>query len=735
MSDQPAATSLTTTPATDTDARDNALGIPASLMSRLAALLGHAVPPHRFLPDAADAAHLAAASSVERVTSLWLTRFAQGEVRACDDEAGADDYPALWVPKDDQPCLLLRGHLASGRSLAEEAGGQTREVRRTELGDGVWLVLKTAQTSGVGHAGDDLPHSATGWFRHAMWKRKRVFVEGMVATLSASIFGLLTSFYSMQVYDRVVPTRGYATLWVLTVGVLLAIGLELLMRQVRTRLVERACKAIDEELSSVFFGQALAIRMEKRPQSVGTFAAQIRQFESVRAFLSSATLFVIADLPFALFFVAVMALIAGPVAIVPLVFIPLSLLTGMAFKHRLKDQMAASVAEANMKNGLLVESIDGIESIKAAGGEWKMLHRWRELTRVSAEREIVIRDLSALSASMTMTLQQVSYVALMAAGAYAIGTGDLTVGALIACSIISGRALSPIAQISGFLLQWQHAQVALQALDAMMALPRDDEPNQRYLVPENCHGHLQLEEAQFTYRDKPILSVPALNIAAGERVALIGSVGSGKSTLIKLLSGLYSPGKGRVLLDGMDMTLLAHEFVRQHVGYLPQDVRLFHGTLRDNLVLGLPALSDDEILACARLTGLDRVIQAHPRGLGLEISEGGRGLSGGQRQLVGITRLLLGRPRVLLLDEPSASMDAQLEQQFVHNVLSQATHGMTVVLATHKPALLAACTRMLVVERGQIIADGSRDEVLAKLRAASPKIQQAPASTGGTVTA
>ncbi len=689
------------------------------LMSRLAAVLGHAVAAHRFMPEATSVGGQTALSPAQRVQELWLTRFPQGEARICRDEPGPQDYPALWLPADGGRRLLLRGRLATGMVVAEDLEGAVREVARAQLGHGEWLVLKPAtattptggeQASGLRTAGD--------WFRHALWRRKRIFIEGMVATVSASVFGLLTSLYTMQVYDRVVPTRGYATLWVLTVGVLLAIALELLMRQVRARHVERACKAIDEELSSVFFGQALGIRMEHRPRSIGTFAAQIRQFESVRTFLSSATLFVLADLPFALFFVAVIAMIAGPVAIVPLLFIPLSLLSGLAFKRSMRAQMEARMAESNIKNGLLVEAIDGIESVKAAGGEWKMLHRWRELTRLGAERDLVLRDLSALSGSMTQTLQQISYVALIAAGAYAIGTGELTVGGLIACSIISGRALAPIAQISSFMLQWQQAQIALKALDGIMALPRDEEPAQRYLVPEACEGRLRLEDVQFHHQEKLALSVSRLQIEPGERVVVLGAVGSGKSTLLKLLSGLYRPGQGRVLLDGVDMVHLAHDYVRQHIGYLPQDVRLFHGTLRDNLTLGLPAPSDAQILACARVTGLDRVIQAHPRGLGLEITEGGRGLSGGQRQLVGITRLLLARPRVLLLDEPSASMDTQLEQRFGQLVLDQAAAGMTLVVASHKPAVLAICTRVLVVDRGRIVADGPRDEILARMRAA-----------------
>lgn len=698
----------------------------ARLLSRLAALLGHAVAPHRFssslsqgLPPAGDAGLSAASLASE----LWLTRFPEGQARELEGDIGPDDLPALWVSDDGARTLLLRGRLAGGMILAEDVEGRVQELGEVALAAGTWLALRVNSDESAAtrpsHE-ETRSRSAGDWFRHALWQRRRAFVEGGIATLAGNAFGLLTSIYSMQVYDRVVPTQGYSTLWVLTVGVLIAIMLELVMKQVRVRLVERACKEIDEELSSVFFSQALAIRMDQRPRTIGTFAAQIRQFDSVRSFMSSAALFVIADVPFAILFVAVIALIAGPVAIVPLVFIPISLACGFAFKGSIARHMAARVEESNYKNGLLVEAVDGIESVKAAGGEWKMLQRWRELTATMAAREMSLRDLSALSSSMSQTLQQVAYVAMIAAGAYAIGTGNLTVGGLIACSIISGRALSPIAQVSSLIVQWEHARVALQGLDGIMALARDEEPNERYVVPDQAAGQLRMDGVQFGYGDKPVLTIPELRIKPGERVAVLGAVGSGKSSLLKLLSGLYRPGEGRVLFDGIDVAQLAPEFVRQHVGYLPQDVRLFHGTLRDNLALGLPNPTDDQILSAARLTGLDRVIENHPRGLALAISEGGRGLSGGQRQLVGLTRLLLAKPKVLLLDEPTSSMDMQLELQLVQRVFSRPDIATTLVVATHKPAMLPHFTRVIIVDRGRIVADGPRDEILARMTAQPP---------------
>jgi ATP-binding cassette subfamily C protein LapB len=303
-------------------------------------------------------------------------------------------------------------------------------------------------------------------------------------------------------------------------------------------------------------------------------------------------------------------------------------------------------------------------------------------------------------------------------GAYIITIGDLTMGGLIACTIISGRALSPLSQFPGLIVQWKHAQIALKGLDGIMAMPSDRDPATRLVVPQSCQGQVRVEKIGFAYSDKhSILEVPALAFAPGERVAILGAVGSGKSTLIKILSGLYKPSAGNVFLDNVDVTQLAPEFVREHIGYLPQDVRLFQGTLRENLTLGMPSPSDSQILRAAAMTGLDQVIQNHPKGMELEIFEGGKGLSGGQRQLVGITRMLLQQPRILLLDEPTASMDAQLENRVMHHLFNELNPESLLVVVTHKPALLAYVNRVMVLDKGRIVLDGPRDQVLARLRA------------------
>lgn len=705
-------------------AGSEAAGFPLALaLAQLASLQGHAVPWFRFAAMArdADSAPFAELSLASQAGELWLARFPGGGVREFAWPATPDDTPALWIgpldPQTGKPILqVVQGVRSGGVMCCIEEQGQGLEIPASMARQGRLLTMK-ADLQASPAAGAGKLRSASDWFRHTIARRRMLFMDAVLATLTINAVGLAASFYSMQVYDRVLPSMGYATLWVMTVGVLLAIGLELAMRHLRARLTERACKAIDLELSSVFFSHALAIRMDQRPHTVGTFAAQIRQFELVRNFLTASTMFVLADAPFAVLFIAVMALIAGPVALVPLVMVPLSVVAGLMFIQPLARRAKAHMAQSNQKNGLLIEAIDGIESVKAASGEWRMLARWQALTNLLADDETAIKDLSSLATNLTQTLQQLGYVGLVAAGAYAIGSGALTVGGLIACTLISGRALGPLAQIPSLVVQWQHARYALAGLDQIMSLPADSQPAERRLVPDACQGRLRLESLRHGWSpDLPALQLASLVIRPGERVAVLGAIGSGKSTLLKLLSGLYRPAEGRAFLDDVDIANLAPGFVREHIGYLPQDVRLFQGTLRDNLTLGLPLPTDRQILEAARFTGLDHVIAAHPRGLGLEISEGGRGLSGGQRQLAGLTRLVLARPRIMLLDEPTAAMDAQLEEFIAEGLFGRCPADATLVVVTHKPALLRHFSRIIVIDRGKLVADGPREEVLHRLR-------------------
>jgi len=696
----------------------------AALLSRLASLQGIAVPAHRFVyqHETESGVALEDMPVIDQTVAIWSGRFPGGPVTKVKvDSLVKSDFPVLWVSADGVELKLLRG-MQNGEFISESADWAVDNMSDEDVADGQVVQLLVHQDQSM--QAELASFSAKDWFIYAARKRRGVFFEAVFATFVLSIFGIMSALYTMQVYDRVVPTKGFSTLWVLTIGVLIAISFELIMKLVRSHMVDKASKAIDLELSGVFFSKALAIRSDCRPQTVGTFASQIRHFESVRNFMTSSTLFILADAPFALLFIVVIYFIAGPVAFVPLLMIPVGLIIGFAMKGPIERYTAESMEESNKKNGLLIEAIDGVESIKAASAEWKLEDRWRELTQTITTTDLKSKLLTAFSTSSTQSIQQLSYVGIIATGAYAIVNGDLTMGGLIACSIISGRALTPLAQMPSMIVQWKHAKIALDVLDGIMELP-SERGHQRLVVPDACQGGIKLKQVAFAYEENaPQVAIEKLSFKPGDRVAVLGAVGSGKSTLIKILSGLYQPQQGAVFLDDMDMTLVASEFVREHIGYLPQEVRLFNGTLRDNLVLGLPALSDSQILKAAALTGLDQAIQNHPSGLEINISEGGKGLSGGQRQLVGLTRLLLARPKVLLLDEPTASMDTRLEEFVMQHLFEQLPDDSVIVLATHKAGVLKHVNRIVVMDSGKVTLDGPKQEVLdylaeqAKKRAA-----------------
>lgn len=685
----------------------------AHLLSRLASIQGAAMPAHRFgmMSVTSGGADVMEIHRALRAREWWASAFPRAYIEELEGLPTRGDIPMLWVRHDGSLALIVKSLHSDNSYGVEDHSGNPSTLNESDATLGQLFVLRPAIEQSKSKS---KPKSAKDWFYYAIKKRIGVFIEAIIATCVVSLLALCVSFYTMQVYDRVVPTESYQTLIVITAGTLCAIFFEFLMKHARSRLIDKACKSIDEELSGVFFGRVLDIRMDARPKSVGTFASQIKNFEMVRNFMTSSTLFLLADAPFALFFIFVIFSIGGSVALVPLSLLPATIIIGFYAKWKMGKLAEEQNHEINHKNGLLVEAIDGIESIKAVGGEWKMLDRWNSLTANTAEKELAIRSASNIATSLTQTVQQVSYISLIAVGVYEIHAGNLTMGALMGCSIISNRALTPISQIAGMIVQWQNAKSALKSLDGIMSLPTDRNSDTRLVIPGRCDGHIKVDEVSFGYAEgAKTIDNASLVISPGDRIALIGPVGSGKSTFIKLLVGLYKPNEGRVFLDGVDMEHLPSEFLREHIGYLPQDVRLFEGTLKDNLVMGLSAPSDEQILAAASRTGLDKVIRAHPQGLGLPIYEGGRGLSGGQRQLVGLTRLLIAKPKIIVVDEPTASMDGDLEQLVMKGLFDSLNQEQIIVLATHKMSLLSLTKRVLIMDRGRLVHDGETDKVIS----------------------
>ena len=407
--------------------------------------------------------------------------------------------------------------------------------------------------------------------------------------------------------------------------------------------------------------------------------------------------------------------------LVPLIILPIGILFGLSLRRPLETYTKQNMTEANLRNGLLIESLDGIEGVKAAGGNSTFAHRWFGLTEAVSDGELKVKRLSALSSNFSQSLQQLSYVGIVAYGAVLVTQGELTMGALIACSILSGRALGAFSQFPNMLVQAKKSKIALEALTGAMRLSADRDGTHRRAVLDKPVGALASDALQFGYDPSLlILELPALEFKPGERVAVLGSVGSGKSTLVRLLAGLYQPSQGSVRYDGYDFNLLNPDFLREQILYLPQEARLFGGTLRENLTLGLPMVAESELAEACAKTGLDQVIAGHPHGLELRISEGGQGLSGGQKQLVAFTRALLANPSIVLLDEPMASMDRGLEERLMGLLLGGLPKDTTVILVTHKLQHVRRVDRVMILERGKLVIDGPSAEVMAQMQRSAP---------------
>lgn len=554
-------------------------------------------------------------------------------------------------------------------------------------------------------------------FKRAIGRRRGALMMAGLATVFANILTLATSLYSMQLYDRVIPLGSFDTLYVLTAGVLFALLLDLSLRALRAVLVEKEANSIDAEVSEFFFARAQAIRLDARPPGIGTLASQLRGQEQIRQVMSSGSLFLLADLPFALFFIAVIAIIGGWLALVPVASLPIAVAMALILSRVIRKGADRAQVSGNRKNGMLVESLDAAEMVKANRGTWFMMGRWNALIREIHHYEDPVKKGSAVSSTLFSTLQQLSYVGIMGWGAWLAAQGMITTGALLACSIIAGRINGPlVAQLPTLIVQWSYAKSSLRALDGILQLPLDAATSSGALRPDHLSGPIVLTNAGFTYSGgRQAVQIDRLAISPGERIAIVGGIGSGKSTLLKLLTGLYAPQTGTALIGGLDLNQVAEEVVRRHIGYLPQDSRMINGSLRDNLIMGLGEVSDAAIMEKAKATRLEVMIASHPNGLAMQIQEGGRGLSGGQRSLVGINRLLHAAPSVYLLDEPSAALDQVTEAAALDAIDRQLASDDILVMVTHKLQLLPRFTRIIVMREGRIIRDGAAKDIIAEL--------------------
>ena len=553
-------------------------------------------------------------------------------------------------------------------------------------------------------------------------REKRWLVEVLTATLVVNILTVAASLFTMQVYDRVVPSFAYATLWALVMGMAIVVVLDWTLKMIRSRILDSVARDVDQRVSQKLYERLMQLRLDTRPSSLGTMAAQVNGLETVRAFFSSSIVFALADCPFALFFIACIGIIGGAMGWVYLLLLIIGLIIGIIFQFQMRELSRKEIQRGHERHGLLVDTIQGAETIQSAGAEWRFAEMWRELTTAISGYTNKSRGLSNLTQITTGTLGTIAYVSAVVVGVFEIEAGHLTTGGIIACSILGGRVIGPVAQGVQNMMQWQYVRESLQMVDNLLEHQSARSDEQDLLVPEKLGGNIQLEGVRFAYQGSPVLrlNINNLSFKSGDRVAIVGANGSGKSTLLKVIGGLYRPASGQVRLGGADIWELDPQIINQYIGYLPQDVHLFRGTLRSNMTLA-GGISDAKVLEIAKQLGIDRIAADSARGMEMEISEGGQGLSGGQRQLVALSRVLLAAPKIWLLDEPTASLDDDSEMRTIDTLKKRIQPDDIVLISTHRPRTIALSNRMIVMARGQVAADGPTDEIIKKLRALTVK--------------
>jgi ATP-binding cassette subfamily C protein LapB len=520
----------------------------------------------------------------------------------------------------------------------------------------------------------------------------------------------------MNVYDRVVPNQAIETLWALSLGVVTVFVFDFILRTLRSYFVDAAGKVADVKLSSRMFSQVLEVQMAAKPGSSGAFANNLREFETLRDFFTSATLVAVIDLPFVFLFVMIVGFIGGPIAIVPAVAIPIVIATGLLMQLPLRRATQMTFKEAAQKHGHLIESINGLETIRAAGAEGRTQRFWEDAVDATSVSTTKARFYATFGVNVAALAQNMTTVGVVIYGVHQIGEGLLTVGALVACTIITGRAMAPLGQVAGILTRYHQARAAYQALTQLMALPVERPIDKTFLHRPSLEGNVTFRSVGFAYPGEQIRALDSVSfhIGAGERVGLIGRVGSGKTTIEKLMIGLFQPDEGAVMLDGTDLRQIDPADLRRQIGTVLQDVMLFRGSIRDNITLGAEHIDDERMLEAARLAGVDAFAARHPLGYDAQVGERGAHLSGGQRQAVAVARALLHDPPILLFDEPTSAMDNSSENRFKRQ-LESILPGKTLILVTHRTSLLSLVDRLIVMDGGRVVADGVKDDVLRAL--------------------
>ncbi|AZG97849.1 TPA: type I secretion system permease/ATPase [Proteus mirabilis] len=643
-----------------------------------------------------------------------------------------NDIPSLAMPV----LLLLKNEESAVLTevLFDETGQRKYKIQQVD-GLSIWLTQSELSEKYLGYCWfikpritedvrSELPEYTMpkSWFFKVIWRFKKYYYQIILATFVINFLALVSSLYVMNVYDRVIPNKSYQTLWVLSIGVIIAILFEFTAKMLRGRLTDIAGKKADLIISSALFRKVTNLKLQEKPISSGSYVNNLRDFESVRDFMTSASLLTLVDMPFLILFVSVIALVGGYLAFVPLTIIPLVIIVGLLAQLPLSKYINESMKESSQRQGLAVEAIEGIETLKTNNAMNWAQKRWDYYTAKTASSSMKVKNISNFVIYFAVMMQQLNTIFLVIIGTYLIHSDDpaskITMGALIATVILSGRALSPLGQIAGLAVRFQQAWVALKGVNGIVERPSEREPARKYITLKQINGNIKFQNVSFAYNQDSSSVVKNLSfeIKPGEKVGILGRIGSGKSTTLKLAAGLYSAEQGSITLDNVDIRQIDPHYLRNQILLLEQQPRLFLGSLRENLDLARMDgfSSDQDLIMALQRFGLDKVIKKHPRGLDMSLGENGLGLSGGQKQIVALARMTMRNPKIVLLDEPTTGLDQYSEIQAL-NAISAWCRSRTLLVVTHRPQVLSIVNRIIVVDNGKVVMDGPRDAVLQQL--------------------
>jgi ATP-binding cassette subfamily C protein LapB len=651
-----------------------------------------------------------AASRIEINTELTSKNFKDisNEILPCVLMLEAEDACVLSNITKDQAQVMFPGGGAIPHMIP------LKELEKRYKGE---VILTHAQPEKPIISAEET-HPKTNWFWGTLAKFWPIYSQVVITSVFINLFTLASTIFVMAVYDRVVPNNAITTLWVLAIGVFIIFLFDFILRTLRAYYLDVAGKNADILLASKLYEHILGMRLEARPKSSGTLVHQLREFETLREFISSATLSALVDLPFIFLFIWIIWLIGGPVAYVPLAMVPIVLIMSYLLQRPLSSYIKKTYAEGGQKHALLVQSLQGLETIKGLGAEGKMQHAWENFVAQSAGSTNIARFFSTVAVNLSMFAQNLTIIGVMIIGVYQIAEQNLTMGGLIACSILSGRAMGPLTQVVSLLTRLNQSLESLRRLNQLTQLPVERPQSFHFVHRPDFKGGIEFKDVEFSYPGQHRLSLQKMSfkINPGEKVALLGRIGSGKTTIEKLILGFYAPKSGSVLIDGTDIRQIDPADLRSSIGYIPQDVFLFGGTVRHNITLGGDKIDDQALLKAATLAGVHDFVSQHPLGYDIPVGEGGTELSGGQRQTIAIARALVGDPSIFLFDEPSAMMDSYSEKMFIDRLQEILLAHKTLVIVTHRPSLLALIDRILVIDNGRIVADGPKEDVLQALQ-------------------